>query len=191
MLASQSPRRLELLRQVFPAATIEQRLSSVDEARFFDRSPGARCEALSQLKATTVLARYASDCQGQLVLAADTEVVLDGQPLGKPSDEADAVTILERLSGCGHQVITGFTLRDSNGLEHTQHVSSQVYFKPLSAHIIQRYVETGEPADKAGAYGIQGQGAVLIDRIEGSYSNIVGLPLEALCDALMHTFDFA
>ena len=113
---------------------------------------------------------------GDLVIAADTVVAVDGQVLGKPRDRADALRMLAALSGRAHTVYTGVTLcRDGEVL--TQHEATQVRFRTLTTAEMEAYVDTGEPMDKAGAYGIQGYGALLVEGIEGDYSNVVGLPV--------------
>lgn len=116
-------------------------------------------------------------------LAADTEVVLDGRCLGKPSSEAEAKAMLRSLSGRSHEVLTAVALRDGDEVR-TAVVRTEVVFRTLSEDEISRYVATGEPMDKAGAYGIQGLGGALVARLSGSYTNVVGLPLEETLDLL-------
>lgn len=113
---------------------------------------------------------------GDLALGADTTVVLDGRALGKPVDEADCLAMLEALSGRGHQVLTGVALHGQNG---TRSVLSEtnVYFREVSRDEALAYWQSGEPVDKAGAYAIQGRGGIFVERIEGSYSGVVGLPI--------------
>ena len=122
-----------------------------------------------------------------IVLGADTIVVLDNKVLGKPHDESDARHMLEHLSGRAHSVITGVALL-IKGEEIVFHNETKVYFKQLAPFEIESYIASGEPMDKAGAYGIQGKGALWVDKIEGSYTNVVGLPVEhvyeELCKAL-------
>jgi MAF protein len=116
-----------------------------------------------------------------LILGADTIVALDGAILGKPADEAHAQAMLERLSGRAHEVLTGLSLvRTGDGRALTESCETRVYFKPLSAEIISVYAASGEPMDKAGAYAIQEGGGGFVERIEGSYTNVVGLPVELL-----------
>lgn len=117
------------------------------------------------------------------MIAADTVVVLDDVILGKPSDAADARSMLTQLAGRSHRVLTGFCVL-SEATEHVEVVTTTVRFRPLAAEVIDRYVATGEPLDKAGAYGIQAGGGALVTEIEGSYSNVVGLPLVETLDAL-------
>lgn len=115
---------------------------------------------------------------GELILAADTVVILDGELLGKPEDEDDAADMLRRLAGLTHQVLTGVAVFDpERDLEETEVVATDVTFGPMTDEEIDWYVGTEEPMDKAGAYAIQGLGALFVERIEGNYSNVVGLPL--------------
>lgn len=132
--------------------------------------------ALAERKATSV---PASD--GWL-LAADTVVEMDGDVIGKPPDHAAATTVLQRMSGREHRVVTGFCLRHGLRL-HSQAVLTRVWFRDLATHEIECYVATGDPFDKAGSYGIQGMGGALVDRIEGSFTNVMGLPLAEVVDA--------
>ncbi|BAD39355.1 Maf family protein [Symbiobacterium thermophilum] len=170
ILASSSPRRQELLRQVgipFVVAVPE-----VDEHAVHADSPAELVERLALRKARAVSVRY----PGAIVLGADTIVVVDGEVLGKPADRAEAEWMLGRLSGRSHQVLTGVALVRGDE-ELVAHEETVVRFAPLSREQIQWYVETGEPMDKAGAYGIQGRAAALIASISGDYYNVVGLPL--------------
>lgn len=172
ILASQSPRRRELLGQmgltdfiIRPAQGEEQ----ADPAL----SPAQLVEALSRRKGLEVAA---SAHAGDLVIAADTVVAIDGHVLGKPHSRQEAVEMLSRLSGRTHTVYTGVTLcRDGQAV--TEHEATAVRFRPLTAAEIEAYADSGEPMDKAGAYGIQGLGALLVERIEGDYCNVVGLPI--------------
>jgi septum formation protein len=120
-----------------------------------------------------------------IIIAADTIGVIDGKIIGKPLTAQQAVKMLGDLSGKSHEVITGFTILDTTtGKIFSATVSTVVYIKQLTSAEIEAYVQTGEPLDKAGAYAIQGLGAVLVERIEGDYYNVVGLPLNALVEAL-------
>jgi septum formation protein len=122
---------------------------------------------------------------GAWVLGADTIVEIDGEILGKPRDQADGQRMLCLLSGRLHRVMTAFVLLNAEGQIHTQQVVvSRVTFKPLSEMQIRDYLATGEPFDKAGAYAVQGLGAVLVERVEGSYANVVGLPMDEVIVAL-------
>ena len=172
ILASQSPRRRELLGQmgisdfiVRPAAGEE----SVDR----DLTPAKLVEALSRQKAQEVAAASQPD---DLIIAADTVVSIDGQVLGKPAHTDDAFEMLSRLSGRTHTVLTGVTVCQGDRMV-TGHESTKVQFRNLTAEEICAYIATGEPMDKAGAYGIQGLGALLVEGIKGDYSNVVGLPI--------------
>jgi septum formation protein len=120
---------------------------------------------------------------GRWVLGADTEVVLEGEVLGKPGDAAHARRMLGRLSGRAHEVLTGFALVNGEN-RRTACVRTLVSFRPLDEAAVARYVESGEPMDKAGAYAIQGRGGGLVDRVEGSYTNVVGLPVPEVLEAL-------
>ena len=178
ILASQSPRRRELLGQV--GLTFEIVSPEVDEAQYGGLPPRELVQTLSRAKALDAARRVPA---GSLVLGADTVVVLDEQALGKPDGPEGARAMLTALSGRTHEVWTGFTLcRD--GAVHTEAVATEVTFRALAPEEIDRYVATGEPLDKAGAYGIQGRGALLVAQIRGDYSNVVGLPLCAVGQAL-------
>ncbi|MGH8597678.1 MAG: Maf family protein [Gammaproteobacteria bacterium] len=169
VLASRSPRRAELLRVLGVRFRVVD--VAVDETQQDDEDPRHYVIRLARTKAAAGRA-----CTGgETVLAADTSVVLDLQILGKPRDPADAANMLRRLSGCWHEVFTGVALAGET--EETLCVATRVRFRPLTAIDIERYCASGEPFDKAGGYGIQGLGGAFVDRIEGSYSNVVGLPL--------------
>jgi septum formation protein len=172
ILASGSPRRRELLHQLgFSFRVIP---SSLEETNQSGMEPRSHAAYYAREKAKEV-ARYHSQTW---VLAADTIVVVDQEILGKPVNAIEATAMLSRLSGRSHQVITGVSLlHGQNGVEESQIVETEVFMRRLSAADIEGYIATGEPMDKAGAYGIQGIGGCLIQRIEGSYSNVVGLPL--------------
>ncbi|WP_207061327.1 nucleoside triphosphate pyrophosphatase [Motiliproteus sp. SC1-56] len=177
VLASQSPRRRELLQQIgVPFDTLKV---EVDETALPAEAPADYVERLAQDKARAGLALRPS----ATVLGSDTTVVCDGAILGKPADEAEAVAMLMRLSGSSHQVVTGIALVRADRTE-IRTVVTEVHFRELTEVECRRYWHTGEPADKAGAYGIQGLGAVFVDRIEGSYSAVVGLPLSETASLL-------
>lgn len=171
ILASGSPRRRQLLEQI--GLTFAVRSSDVDESVSPGLTPAQVVESLSARKGEAVAAEAAP---GDLVLSADTVVALDGAILGKPRDRAEAEAMLTALSGRTHQVYTGVTLLQ-DGRRLTEHEVTAVTFRPLSPEEIAAYVSTGEPMDKAGAYGIQGLGALLVERLEGDYFNVMGLPL--------------
>lgn len=178
ILASGSPRRRQLLEQI--GLTFVVRSSDVDESVSPGLTPAQVVESLSARKGEAVAAEAAP---GDLVLSADTVVALDGAILGKPRDRAEAEAMLTALSGRTHQVYTGVTLLQ-DGRRLTEHEATAVTFRPLSPEEIAAYVSTGEPMDKAGAYGIQGLGALLVERLEGDYFNVMGLPLCRLGEML-------
>lgn len=178
ILASQSPRRIELLRKLGLEFDIIP--ASVDEITQPDRSPEDNALALARLKAQHVARQH----PGTFVLGADTLVVLDDTLLGKPNDRQDAERMLGQLSGRTHRVISGVALIDDRGVPWQQAGVSHVTLKPVTAETIRSYIATGEPMDKAGAYAIQGKGAELIESWSGSWTNIVGLPVETVCQLL-------
>lgn len=170
ILASNSPRRKELLTQ----ADIDFEVKSADVEEITDKTkPEEVVMDLSQLKAKAI----AKDNPGRKIIAADTVVAFNGQILGKPKDEADAFRMLKELSGETHHVYTGVTIIDEAGSVNTFFECTAVTMYENSDELINRYIATGEPMDKAGAYGIQGKGAVLVKEICGDYNNVVGLPL--------------
>jgi septum formation protein len=169
VLASGSPRRQELLQRAgisFVARPVE-----VDEALRLGENASAYVQRLAREKAQACPA-----APGDLVLGADTVVVVDEEILGKPTDAADAARMLRLLSGREHLVRTGICLRSSSGLIEDVE-TTRVRFVPLSPGEVERYVASGEPMDKAGAYAIQGLASKFIDRVEGCYFNVVGLPV--------------
>jgi septum formation protein len=172
ILASQSPRRRELLERMgFHNFTVLP--ARGEETAPAGLSPAGLVEALSAQKAEEVAARTAP---GDLIIAADTVVAIDGLVLGKPAQADQAAAMLRRLSGREHAVFTGVTLR--RGADTlTAHEETRVRFVPLTEAEIAAYVATGEPMDKAGAYGIQGYGAMLVAGIQGDYFNVMGLPV--------------
>jgi septum formation protein len=176
ILASASPRRRELLKQA--GFTFEVRPAQVNEDRYPDVDPIAYVVRLARHKAKSVLAEISSDApvQSAVVLGADTTVTLDGHILAKPEDAADAARMLRMLSGRTHRVITGVAVASATGTEVATEITG-VQFLTLTDEEIDAYIATGEPMDKAGAYGIQGYAAKWIPRIEGCYFNVVGLPL--------------
>lgn len=171
VLASGSPRRHELLRQL--GLHVDVVVPDVDETPGPDESPVAVVARLAAAKASVVAAGSAD----VVVVAADTVVDLDGRVLAKPVDETDARRMLGLLSGRAHAVHTGVAVRRQDATLDVEVVSTTVRFVALSARTIDRYVATGEPADKAGAYAIQGRAGAFVDSIDGSPSNVVGLPL--------------
>lgn len=172
ILASQSPRRKELLCQM-GLKGFKIISPDVDETVEENLSPDQLVEELSLRKARAVAEEADED---DLIIAADTVVALEGSVLGKPADEREAFGMLSALSGNRHRVYTGVTvLRGSRSI--TSHEETIVTFRDLDPEEIMNYIETGEPMDKAGAYGIQGLGALLVSGIEGDYFNVMGLPV--------------
>ncbi len=175
ILASASPRRKKLLEQIgLKFRVVPSRVEEIPEPGLEKRELVLR---LAGLKAGCVAGLYPR----AIVLGADTAVCCEGQILGKPRDREDAVRMLRLLSGRIHEVITGLVLRQEiTGLIRTEVVTTLVRFRDLSQKEIEGYIATGEPFDKAGAYGIQGYGALLVEGIKGCYFNVVGLPLSKL-----------
>jgi septum formation protein len=173
VLASQSPRRRELLTLVGIAHTV--RPADIDEAYLSGEQPAAHAQRLAREKAAVV----ARDEPDALVIGSDTIVVVDGEVLGKPRDEAQAARMLGRLAGREHVVMTGVAVR-RRGVERSAVEEVGVTFHPLTAAEIDAYVATREPMDKAGAYGIQGFGATIVARVDGDYFAVMGLPLQRL-----------
>ncbi|SDF21150.1 Maf family protein [Sporolituus thermophilus] len=178
ILASASPRRQELLRQV--GCQFEIVVSDVIEDNGQHVPPAELAVTQAKAKALDVAARVSSD---QVVIGADTIVVLEGQVYGKPADADDARRMLTDLSGKEHHVITGVAVVKGQNI-WTDFAVTSVRIRNLSAVEIERYIATGEPMDKAGAYAIQGKGALLVEGISGCYANVVGLPLVTLAGLL-------
>jgi septum formation protein len=177
ILASSSPRRKDLLQRaglrfsVVPS-TLEERTAAPSD------DPAGHVRALAQSKAQEVALRFPDSW----IVGADTDVWLDDAILGKPASTAEARGMLQRLSGRAHEVYTGYCIcRHSGKRLLVDAVRTEVHFKPLSEHEIDWYVQSGEPFDKAGAYAIQGLGAFMVQRISGSYTSVVGLPV---CEVL-------
>lgn len=171
ILASQSPRRRELLERM---GITDFEIIPAQGEEIFTRSltPGQLVEELSRNKCAEVAASHPDD----LIIAADTVVAVNNRVLGKPRNEEDAARMLNALSGRLHMVYTGVTVA-LGGETVTGHEITSVRFRPLTQADIIRYIATGEPMDKAGAYGIQGYGAVLVEGISGDYYNVMGLPV--------------
>ena len=182
VLASASPRRAALLSQI--GLMFEVRPSDVVEPPlnvYLNKPASEITRELALLKARAV----AQDCCEGVVIGADTLVSLDGELLGKPTDDADALMMLTHLSSTCHEVVTGVALIDAaTGRDSVWSETTQVYFRELSKTEITAYIATGEASDKAGAYGIQGRGAAFVRRIDGCYFNVVGLPLASLVERL-------
>ncbi|BBA70974.1 Maf family nucleotide pyrophosphatase [Geobacter sulfurreducens] len=172
VLASASPRRLELLASA--GVEFDVFASDIPEEPFPCEAPADFAVRLARDKAVATAART----EGRWFVGADTIVVCAGEIMGKPVDEADAFRMLRKLSGVTHEVITGYAIydRERDGLL-CKPVVTKVVFKPLRDEEISAYVATGCPMDKAGAYAIQGGAAYMVERIDGSYTNVVGLPL--------------
>jgi nucleoside triphosphate pyrophosphatase len=183
ILASASPRRAEILRN----AGIQFEISApdVDESRLTGELPGDYVRRLALAKAQSAAAEYRDPVDETLILGADTVVVVNADILGKPVSQDDARSMLRRLSGRVHEVHTGLALLRSTGAEQrVVEEITQVHFALLSDREIEDYIATGEPFDKAGAYGIQGTGGRYVTRIEGCYFNVMGLPLARLWSLL-------
>lgn len=177
ILASRSPRRAELLTAA--GIRFEVLAADIDETPLVNEAPDAYVERLAIAKARAVLAlRPAAH-----ILGADTTVTIDGEILGKPVDDADAARMLRLLSGRAHLVHTGVALVSARGTQSTVD-TTRVWFSPMTDEDISWYVATGEPVDRAGAYAIQGFASRFIPRIEGSYSNVVGLPVAVVSSIL-------
>jgi septum formation protein len=177
VLASTSPRRRELLASL--GLEFEIRSPDIDETPRPDESPGNHAERLAAEKAEAV-----ADDVDSVFIAADTIVVLNNRILEKPADEQDAFTMLSALSGNTHEVITGVCIRKGSRIDVFS-VATQVIFRTLKKNEILNYIATGCPMDKAGAYAIQGGAAHMVQKIQGSYTNVVGLPLCELHEHLI------
>lgn len=176
ILASQSPRRRELLQWIRRDFIV--RPPQFEESAVTEANPQALAERLAAGKAHAVLAE-----PGDTVIGCDTVVVFRGEVFGKPAGRADARRMLLALSGQTHEVLSGVCVRSPAG-ERVFSCCTQVTFYPLSPEEVEAYLDTGEPFDKAGAYGIQGYGALLVKGIAGDYSNVVGLPIAPLSRVL-------
>ena len=203
VLASGSPRRKELLEREGVEFTV--RVSEVDESLEPDllRQPEEAAKKLAERKARAVLEEMLNEAYAgtAMVVGADTMVVADGVIYGKPEDEADARRILGELSGRAHQVITGVSVWLAGAPANEEDISiafrsfaetSHVVFKELDDELIERYIATGEPMDKAGAYGAQGKGGeMLVERVAGDFDNVVGLPVKRLIAEFQEFFEAA
>jgi septum formation protein len=179
ILASGSPRRKAILRMTGLKFRVDE--SDYEELPVPGLKPNELAKFHARQKARDVARRH----RNAIVIAADTIVVLQGSLYGKPWDRAQAGEMLKALSGKAHSVITGFTIIDTaDSRELSGSVETKVFFKKLSTDEIKAYVRSGEPLDKAGAYGIQGLGSILVNKIEGDFFNVVGLPLHALAEGL-------
>jgi len=181
VLASASPRRRELLASL--GYRFRVCVSTVDEAVLPGETPADHVVRLSEAKARDVAGH--TEIRGRWFLGSDTVVVRDGEILGKPCDAAEAEAMLTALSGRSHEVFSGYAVLDRESAQMTSGaVMTRVTFRELTCAEIAGYIASGEPLDKAGAYGIQGRAAAMVRRIEGSYSNVVGLPLCEVVEAL-------
>lgn len=177
ILASKSPRRKYLLKQAGLDFTVVP--SRIEESSVPQSAPDQYVRSLAEAKAMEVSARFPESW----VIGADTIVLVEGAILGKPKSQADAREMLSRLSGKTHQVLTGYAICRRPKNLHSETVVTDVQFKTLSDAEIEWYIQTKEPFDKAGAYAIQGIGTFLVKRINGSYTNVVGLPV---CEVIEH-----
>ena len=178
VLASSSPRRIQLLQELgLEFIHVSPDAKEDNESR----DPVKRVELNSLRKAESVQNHHPES----LIIGSDTVVSMGGEIMGKPVDREDATKMLGRLSGNCNVVYTGVSVLDTRNRKRiTRHASTKVWFRQLTDEKIREYIRSGEPLDKAGAYGIQGLGGELVDRIEGSYSNVIGLPIELLRDML-------
>lgn len=179
ILASESPRRKELIKKITSDFIVVP--SNVDES-LLHITPHDLPAELSKLKAYSVFSKYPND----EVLACDTVVILDGELMGKPKTKKEAFDMLSKLSDKKHVVISGYTYISKNK-EITRTVRTYVYFNKLSPELINKYIESGSPMDKAGAYGIQDEEFDLVSHIEGDFDNVIGLPVN---DIKQHVFNF-
>jgi len=179
ILASASPRRKKILELTGLKFSIDA--GDYEEDMSLRLKPHQLAKFLSSEKAKTIAAKYTN----ALVIAADTFIVFKDHLMGKPNTREEARRMLTLLSGKAHSVITGFTIIDTNTKKKlSRSVETKVYFRKMTVQEIEAYIKTGEPLDKAGAYAIQGIGAIIVKKIEGDYFNVMGLPLSSLTEAL-------
>ncbi len=179
ILASASPRRKELLEKIGLKFEIDS--SDVTEDLQSDIPPRELVKKLSMEKAHAVVKKY----DDAIIIAADTIGVFEGKIIGKPHTTTEAKKMLNMLNGKSHLVITGYTIIDTKTNKTvSKSVATKVYFRKMTGDEIDAYIKTGEPLDKAGAYAIQGLGALIVEKIEGDYYNVIGLPLSALVVSL-------
>lgn len=189
ILASASPRRQEILKNI--GLQFEILVSDADESKIDKNAVPVSIyvQELAMLKALAVAKKLKN--KNALIIAADTVVYLDGKILGKPKDESDAKNMLKALSGRCHSVFTGVCVMDAKTLKSVcANEETKVYFKELSEERIDDYVRTKEPMDKAGAYAVQGLGGMLVEKTEGDFLNVIGLPAKKLFDILEKEFEF-
>ena len=186
ILASASPRRKSLLENIGVKFGVV--IADCDETISSDLLPHEAVMILSLKKAAAASLHF--EKQNKIIIGADTVVVLDGEVLTKPKDEDDAYLMLKKLSGKTHSVMTGISvMRTTDSKCETVFEETKVSFKEMTDEEIRSYIKTKEPLDKAGSYGIQGIGSMFIEKIEGDYFNVVGLPVSRLCDLLKKEFD--
>jgi len=179
ILASASPRRKEILEKTGLKFKVDE--SDYEENMDIRFNPRELASRHSIGKAQAVAAKYSN----ALIISADTIVLLKNRIFGKPRNRKEAREMLKTLNGKAHTVITGYTILDTDtGKKTTKSVESKVFFKRLTDDEISTYIKSGEPLDKAGAYGVQGLGALIVKRIEGDFFNVMGLPLNALAESL-------
>ena len=172
VLASASPRRQELLHRI-GIEEFDIRIPEADESYPANLKPAQIVEHISRKKAEAAAALCSSD---EIIITADTMVFLDDLRLGKPADEADALRMLTDLQGRHHTVCTGVTVRQGDRVL-TESETTEVYFRPAAKEELLSYIATGEPMDKAGSYGVQGKGALLVEKLHGDFFNVMGLPV--------------
>ncbi len=179
ILASASPRRKELLEKIGLKFEVEP--SNYEENMRSELEPHELAKKVSLEKAKAVASKH----KNAIVIAADTFIVFQGRMLGKPKTEVEAKEMLKTINGKSHSVITGFTIIDTEKNKAlSRAVETKVYIRELTLKEIDAYVKSKEPLDKAGAYAIQGLGSVIVEKIEGDYFNVIGLPLSALTESL-------
>lgn len=181
VLASGSPRRQELLNRI-GITDFDIRVPQTDEHYPTGLTPAQIVEYISREKADAAAKLCTPE---EIVITADTMVFLDDARLGKPADEADALRMLTALQGRSHTVCTGVTVRRGSEIL-TESETTRVYFRPADQAELLSYIATGEPMDKAGAYGVQGKGALLVERLDGDFFNVMGLPVLRLSQMLLH-----
>jgi septum formation protein len=189
VLASSSPRRREILENL--GLDFEILVSDADESKIDKNKvkPPLYVQELALLKAVSAAEKLKN--KNSLIISADTVVCIDGQILGKPKDDADAEDMLSKLSGRCHSVFSGICVMDAKTLKSVcAKEETKVFFKELTPEKIKDYVKTGEPSDKAGAYAVQGLGALFTERVEGDFFNVIGLPVKKLSEILENEFEF-
>lgn len=189
ILASASPRRREILTNL--GLNFEVLVSDADESKIDKNSIPVEIyvQELALLKAMAVAQKLKN--RSAVIISADTVVYLDGEVLGKPKTEADAFEMLSKLSGKSHSVFSGLCVMDAKTLKSVcTREETKVFFKELTAEKIQDYIKTSEPMDKAGAYAVQGLGALFTEKVEGDFFNVIGLPVKRLAEILEEEFEF-